>query len=116
MKSMKKIILLFVFMTFGVLTSFSQNEKAFGKWKVVPEPKEGIIGHLTLAKVGSEFWLSRTKEPKDKWKLSYDNKTHEYHGNLEGKDVIISFNEKTDHLVIKDKVDGKVQMDLVREK
>ncbi|MGZ4055537.1 MAG: hypothetical protein ACXVNM_01945 [Bacteroidia bacterium] len=113
---MRKKIFLFVFMTVGVLASFSQNEKAFGKWKVVPEPKDGIIGHLTLAKVGSEFWISRTKEPKDKWQLTFDKKNHDFQGNVDGKEVLISFNEKTDHLVIKDKVDGKILMDLVREK
>lgn len=107
---MKKIFFLNV-MFFGIaFSSFGQDKSCIGKWKLFPKPQDGVISYLTVSENNNEYYLVRTKDPKQKWKMTWNEKSKAFDVDLEGKKCKISMDKNTKHLVFDDGKSGKFEM------
>jgi hypothetical protein len=108
---MKKELLL----AFGLLTLTSvlqaQDKGCIGKWKLYPKPQDGLISYLTVSEKSNEYTLVRTKDPKQKWKMTWNEKTKAFDVNLDGKKGTINLDNTTKHLVFKSVDGGKFEME-----
>jgi hypothetical protein len=86
---------------FFLANSFGQDKNCVGKWKLYPQPQDGIISYLTVKEKNNEYLLVRTKDPKQTWKMTWNKKANAFDVNLDGKQGTISVDNKTKHLLFK---------------
>jgi hypothetical protein len=105
-----KVSVLFAITFFAVATTFGQDKNCIGKWKLHPQPQDGLISFLTVTENNKQYFLVRTKDPKQKWKMTWNEKTKVFDVNLDGKKGTISFDGKTERLTVSASDGGKFEM------
>jgi len=95
---------------FAVASAFGQDKSCIGKWKLYPQPQDGIISYLTIKEKNNEYVLVRTKDPKQTWKMTWNKKVNAFDVNIDGKQGTISMDNKTKHLLFKASDGGRFEM------
>lgn len=109
-----KVLALVTVAFLSVAIAYGQDKNCIGKWKLYPQPQDGIISYLTIRENNNEYVLVRTKDPKQTWKMTWNKKANAFDVNLDGKQGTISIDNKTKHLLFK-ATDG-VKFEMVADK
>jgi hypothetical protein len=105
-----KISVLLTVAIFSCAFAFGQDKNCIGKWKLFPQPQDGMISYLTIKEESNEYVLVRTKDPKQTWKMTWNKKANAFDVDLDGKQGTINIDNKTKHLIFKAIGGGKFEM------